>query len=69
MLLGTGKLFYIYCKGWPLPHIALSLFTFDYILTLRVLDSFKFYFMLCYQAWPNVPCTKLSHCLLIVIDS
>ena len=19
-------------------------------------------------AWPNVPCTKLSHCLLIVID-
>ena len=19
-------------------------------------------------AWPNVPCTKLSHCLLIVVD-
>ena len=26
---GTGKLFYIYCKGWPLPCIVLNLFTFD----------------------------------------
>ena len=27
--LGTGKLFYIYCIGWPLPCVVLSLFTFD----------------------------------------
>ena len=29
--LGTGKQFYIYYKGWPLPCIALNLFTFDFI--------------------------------------
>ena len=70
--LGTGKQFYIFVKVGYYPSLSLAVLTFIlfnvYCHVLYCLLGIPMFNQMAYSAiaWPNVPCTKLSHCLLIV---